>query len=127
MAAKAMVTLSPERVAWWEQFQSLAELRVQEGNLLCGERLWQIVKSPDKTGTLLIQSTRHPDDSVECSLDLQTAVLRCRPGTDMESPGLMYRLQRDDGECSVEQALHWILDQLVWREDCDCGAAELES
>jgi hypothetical protein len=114
MAAKA-VSLSPERIAWWDRFQNLAELRIAESNLLSGECLWQIVKSQDG-GVLLIQSTRHPGDFLECSADLQAAILRCRPAPALESSGLVFCVQQE-GDCTVEQALHQILDQLVWRED----------
>jgi hypothetical protein len=117
MAAKA-VSLSPERIAWWDRFQNLAELRIAESNLLSGECLWQILKSQDG-GVLLIQSTRHPGDFLECSADLQAAILRCRPAPALESAGLVFRVQQD-GDCTVEQALHLILDQLVWREEGGC-------
>lgn len=117
MAAKA-VSLSPERIAWWDRFQNLAELRIAESNLLSGECLWRIVKSQDG-GALLIQSTRHPGDFLECSADLQAAVLRCRPAPALDAAGLVFRVQQE-GDCSVEQALHQILDQLVWREDGGC-------
>src|SRR5262249_50983874 len=93
MAAKAG-SLSPERIAWWDRFQNLAELRIAESNVLSGECLWRIVKSQDG-GVLLIQSTRHPGDFLECSADLQAAVLCCRPAPALEAAGLVFRVQQD--------------------------------
>jgi hypothetical protein len=135
MAPKAVVTLAKDRSApaakavtgWWDRFQSLAEVRVQEGNLVAGERLWHIVKSPDVVQALIIQSTRHPADFVECSLDGQSRVLTCRQGSAIGSGVLSFQLPEAplpaEGRCTVEQALGLILDQLVWLEDGDSLAA----
>jgi hypothetical protein len=124
MAAKAVGTLGNERSIWWDRFQSLAEVRVQEGNLLAGEQLWRIVKSPELAHALVIQSTRSSADSMECSLDGQTCVLTCRPGSAITSEIMSFQLPaslagqapRTESECTIEQALCLILDQLVWEE-----------
>jgi hypothetical protein len=127
MAPKAVVALPKERISWWDRFQNLAETRVQEGNLLAGERLWQIVKSPDVVQALIIQSTRYPSDFVECSLDGQSCVLTCRSGAAIGSGVLSFHMPdakagftlASECECTIEQALGLILDQLVWVEEGD--------
>jgi hypothetical protein len=127
MAPKAVVALPKERTGWWDRFQNLAEIRVQEGNLLAGERLWQIVKSPDVMQALIIQSTRHPADFVECSVDRQARVLTCRSGSAIGSGILSFSMREaSESECTIEQALGLILDQLTWADDGDC-ASETES
>jgi hypothetical protein len=122
MAAKAVAIFGTEKSVWWDRFQNLAESRVQEGNLLAGEQIWQIVKSPELAQVLTIQSTRRPADYVECSMDGQSCVLMCRPGSDIAGEVLSFQLPvanaeqqpRQKSECTIEQALGQILDQLVW-------------
>lgn len=123
MAAKAFA-VPTERSIWWDRFQNLAEVRVQEGNLLAGEQIWQVVKSPELAQALVIQSTRHPADFVECSLDGQSCVLTCRPASATASDVLSFQLPqamaeqqpRAESECTIEQALGLILDQLIWED-----------
>jgi hypothetical protein len=110
---------SAEHIQCWNQFQSLAEGRVNEGNLVAGERLWELVKSPDPAGRLIIRSSSEPADCVECSLD--AGVLTCRPGPAIECDALVFRvaadtagmLLADEPRFTLDQALTMILDQLV--------------
>jgi len=116
---------SAEHIQCWNQFQSLAEGRVNEGNLVAGERLWELVKSPDPTGGLIIRSSSDPADSFECSLN--AGVLTCRPGSAIECDALEFRLAgdtvgmllADEHRFTLEQALTTILDTLVSMDDCE--------
>ena len=122
--APKMVAPSAEHIQCWNQFQSLAEGRVKEGNLVAGECLWELVKSPDPVGRLIIRSSSDPADSIECWLD--AGVLTCRPGSAIEGDALEFRLAgdsfgkpSDEHRFTLEQALTMILDKLVWMDSCD--------
>ena len=117
--APKVVAPGAEHIQCWNQFQSLAEARVNEGNLVAGERLWELVKLPDPAGRLIIRSSNDPDHFVECSL--HAGVLTCRPGSAIECDALVFRfagdtagmLLADEHRFTLEQALTIILDQLV--------------
>jgi hypothetical protein len=123
--APKMMARSVEHIQCWNQFQSLAEGRVNEGNLVAGERLWELVKSPDPAGRLVIRSSSDPADSFECSLN--AGVLTCRPGSAIECDALEFRLAgdgagmllADEHRFTVEQALTMILDTLVSMDSCE--------
>src|SRR5215469_15869626 len=93
MAPRMVDAPSAEHIQCWNQFQSLAEGRVNEGNLVAGERLWELVKSSDPAGRLIIRSSSDPADSVECSLN--AGVLTCRSGSRIECDALEFRLAGD--------------------------------
>jgi hypothetical protein len=109
----------------WERFRFLAACRVQEGNLVAGERLWEIVDSSGGAPLFTIQSTTDANDSLECSLDPQTGVLNCRPGPSIKTSALRFelpggtggQLRRDGADCTLDQAIALLLDQLVWVEE----------
>lgn len=119
MAPKMVATPSAEHIQCWNYFQSLAEGRVNEGNLVAGKRLWELVKSSDPAGRLIIRSSSDPADSFECWLN--AGVLTCRPGSAIECDALEFRLagdtagmlSADEHQLTIEQALTTILDQLV--------------
>ena len=126
MAAKAVaVPLAAEHIRFWDRFQSLAEQRIREGNLVSGEQLWEIVTSPGVAPRFTIQSTRHAAESLECSLNLETGVLTCRPGTAIKADPLNFHilrgiadtLRRNCENCTLEQAMDLILDELLWIEE----------
>lgn len=127
MAPKMVAAPSTEHTQCWNQFQSLAEGRVKEGNLVAGECLWELVKWPDPEGRLVIRSSSDPADSVECSLN--AGVLTCRPGSAIECDALEFRLagdsvgipSADEHRFTLEQALTMILDKLVSADSCECG------
>jgi len=110
---------SAEHIQCWNLFQSLAEGRVKEGNLVAGERLWEVVKPPDRASRLIIRSSSNPDDCVECSLD--AGILTCQPGSAIECDSLVFRLAgdtagmvlADEHRFTLDQALTMMLDQLV--------------
>jgi hypothetical protein len=126
-----------EYIQCWNRFQSLAEGRIDEGNLVAGERLWELVKSQDPGRRLVIRSSIDPADFVECSLDLGAGVLTCRPGSAIECDTLVFRLADgtagrllvDERQFTLEQAVTMILDKLVWMDSCEGqveGAPEIE-
>ena len=125
MAPRMVAAPSAEHIQCWNQFQSLAEGRVNEGNLVAGECLWELVKSSDPAGRLIIRSSSDPADSVECSLN--AGVLTCRPGSAIECEALEFRLAgditgmplADEHRFTLEQALTMILDKLVSMESCE--------
>ncbi len=116
-----------EHIEIWDRFRSLAAGRVHEGNMLAGERLWEIVNSPDREArlNLTIQSTKHPADLVACRLDPKANLLTCSPGPANHSGPLTFdllgepveRLRRGAWEGTLDQALNLILDQLLWTEE----------
>jgi hypothetical protein len=124
MAPRVVAASSVERIQCWNRFQSLAEGRIHEGNLVAGERLWELVKSPHPARRLIIRSSIDPADFVECSLDPGAGVLTCRPGSAIECDDLVFRLAGDtadmllvdDRQFTLEQALTMILDRLVWMD-----------
>jgi hypothetical protein len=125
MAAKALVLPPAARlVALWDEFQQLSEHGLREGNMVAGEQLWTIVRSPGEL-SFAIQSTRDPADFVECSLDCESRVLTCRPGPAVVAGALTFQLdeQRSGALCrngvdyTLSQVLSLILDELVWIED----------
>ena len=128
MAPKAVAATPTEHIECWNRFLSLAEGRIREGNLVADERRWELVKSPDPAGRLIIRSSTNPADFVECTLD--GGVLTCRPGSAIECDALVFRIAGENAgmlldECrfTLEQALTMILDQLVWVDSC---AGEVE-
>jgi hypothetical protein len=122
MAPKMVAAPSAEHIQCWNRFQSLAEGRINEGNLVAGERLWELVKTPDPAGRLIIRSTSDAAGFVECSL--HAGVLTCRLGSALECDALVFRLADDasgmplgdEHRFALEQALTRILDQLVSME-----------
>lgn len=129
MAPKMVAAPSAEHIQCWTRFQSLAEGRINEGNLVAGERLWELVKSPDLPARLIIRSSSDHGEFVECSLDAD--VLTCRPGLAIDCNALVFRLAGDAGgmastdehRFTIEQALTMVLDRLV---SMDSGEGELE-
>jgi hypothetical protein len=115
---------SVEHIQCWNRFQSLAESRIHEGNLVAGERLWELLKSPDPRGRLIIRSSRDPAVFIECSFDPGAGILTCRLGSAIECDALAFRLAGDtvgmlwvdERQFRPEQALTMILDQLVWMD-----------
>ena len=127
MAPRAVAAPSVDYTQCWNRFQSLTEGRIHEGNVVAGERLWELVKSPDPGRQLIIRSSIDPADFVECSLDPGAGVLTCQPGSAIECDVLVFRLADDtaggllvdDRQFSLEQAVTMILDQLVWMDSCE--------
>lgn len=125
MAPKMVAAPSAEHIQCWNQFQFMAEGRVKEGNLVAGECLWELVKSPGPERRLVIRSSSDPADSVECSLN--AGVLTCRPGSAIECEALEFRLagdsagmpSTDEHRFTLEQALTMILDKLVSIDSCE--------
>jgi len=125
MAGSALVPVPTELFDVWQQFQSLAEARVLEGNIVAGERLWEVVKSADLGGVLIIQSTRRPANSVKCSVNARERLLTCQSGSAFGQPVLAFyvrggstvQLCCGQGEFTLHEALSQVLDQLVWTEE----------
>jgi hypothetical protein len=125
MAPGTVGAPSAEHTRCWNLFQSLAEGRIKEGNLVAGERLWELVKSSDPSNRLIIRSSSDPDDCVECSLD--SGILTCQPGSAIECGALVFRLAgdtvgmvlADEHRFTLDQALTMMLDQLVSADRCD--------
>jgi len=126
MAAKAAIVLFPAKdTEFWERFHRMTEQRVVEGNVVAGERLWEIERTPCVPLSFTIRSTIDPSDFVECSLNVEASVVTCRPGPVIKGGPLAFRLtgaalqalQHHTEECTVEQAIGLILDRLVWIGD----------
>lgn len=118
MAAKAVaVSITPDLTALWQRFQMLVEHRVCEGNILAGERLWEILKSPGVGLGITIRSTRYASGSVECSLDPESGVLTCRAGVENRLEPLELRVLGAFVDCALGRAIDRILDELVGIED----------
>jgi hypothetical protein len=106
------------------RFRTVAERHVKEGNLLAGERLWEVVQSPDGTTLLTIRSTRWAADSVECAFDATTGALTCAPGPAIAAPTLVFQIlpdapgmvRRGGVECTIDEAVNLVLDELVWTD-----------
>lgn len=72
-----------------------------------------------------IQSTRCSADFLDCLLDSETAILRCRPGSAIGSGPLKFRVAgerlcgfgRNSGDYTDYDAVTLILDKLAWIED----------
>lgn len=114
MAAKAAIVLFPAKdTEFWKRFHRMTEQRVVEGNVLAGERLWEIGSTPCVPLSFTIRSTIDPSDFLECSLDAEAGVVTCRPGPSIKAGTLAFRLtgaavqplQHDTEECTVEQAI----------------------
>ena len=127
MAANAAMAPSlAKETGLWDRFQCVAEQRIKEGNLLAGERLWEIGRSPGMPHTFTIRSTIDPADFLECSLDGEAGVLTCTPGSAIRADPLRFQvsgetagaLGREGRDFTLEQAIFLILDELVWIEDC---------
>ncbi|MFN7992668.1 MAG: hypothetical protein U0Q18_03665 [Bryobacteraceae bacterium] len=132
MAARApIVPAVSAGMDLWDRFLSLAEQYVQEGNFLAGECLWEIGKLPGTLSAMVIRSTMDPAGSVECSFDPETGVLTCAPGSGARVNPVSFQLLRtaadetrtEGGTCTLEHAIAFILDELVWIED---GCAQLD-
>ena len=128
MAANAFsVPMATADTNFWNRFRCLAERRVSEGNVVAGERLWELVPSSGWESRFIVRSTKYLCDCVECSLDLESGFITCTPGSATDSSQVRFqllegkhgKLRRDGVECTIDQAVAWILDQLVWVEDCD--------
>jgi hypothetical protein len=126
MAANAAIALSPAKdTEFWKLFHRLTEQRVVEGNVLAGERLWEIGSIPCVPLSFTIRSTIDPYDFLECSWDAKAGVVTCRPGPAIKAGLIVFRLtravvpslQHDTEECTVEQAIGLMLDRLVWIGD----------
>ena len=122
MAAKAAIIPFPAKnTEFWKRFHQMTEQRVVEGNVLAGERLWEIPSTPCGPFSFTIRSTIDPSDFVECSLDAEASVVTCRPEPVIKAGPLAFRLtgaagqplQHDTEECTVEQAIGLMLDRLV--------------
>lgn len=129
MAAKALVVpVCFEDAGFWDEFRRHTENRVREGNILAGERLWELVLSSSPGSRLMVRSTKHGADRIECTMDLGSRLLTCVPGSAIGSDPLIFhliegtswKLARDGVECTIDQAVAWILDRLVWLEDRTC-------
>lgn len=92
----------------------LAECRVEESNILAGERLWDIVEVPGPGQSLVIRSTRRPGGFLDCSLDSDAGTVTCRPGPAVDSAPLTFQLaeRRADLPCALKQFIVLILDEL---------------
>ena len=123
----AAMTTSLSSACVWRRFRCLAERHIEEGNLVAGERLWEIVPSPDESAALTIRSTRWTSDSVECAYDASTGALTCAPGTAIVAPTLTFHVCTDDPgmfrrggvDCTVDEAVALVLDELVWFESSE--------
>jgi hypothetical protein len=108
----------------WERFRGLAERYIEEGNVVAGERLWEVVPSPQPATVLTIRSTRRAGDSVECAFDASTGAIVCAPGPAVPAatvtfhahPDLPGKVRRGELICTVDEAINLILDELVWDE-----------
>jgi hypothetical protein len=108
----------------WRQFRTLAERHIQEGNLVAGERLWEVVPADDDSW-LTIRSTRWAADSVECVFDAVTGSLTCAPGAAIAAPPFTFQVlpggtvRRGGVECTLDEAVNLVLDELVWKEEAE--------
>jgi hypothetical protein len=109
----------------WRQFRALAQRHIDEGNLVAGERIWEIVQSGDPATWLTIRSTRWAADSVDCVFDVSTGSLTCAPGAAIAAPPLTFQVlpggivRRGGVECTIDEAVNLILDELVWKEEAE--------
>ncbi len=126
MAAKAAAIVSAaEHSGFWTRFRRLTEDRVREVNAIAGEPLWEVVTPEESLGAFTIQSTRCPGDYLECQLDSETAILRCKPGSAIGSGPMKFRLAagrlygfgREGGQYTDYDAVTLILDKLAWIEE----------
>jgi hypothetical protein len=128
MAASAVVAEpAPERMAAWSRIRSLSQKRIHEGNAVAGERLWTLTGNPEVT-CFTIGHVGPGEEYIECSLDLETWILTCRPGRAREGGVLLFEsmagssasLRHAGSDRSVEEAVTLILDELVrhsgWEE-----------
>jgi hypothetical protein len=109
----------------WEQFRKLAVERVNEGNALAGERLWEVVESGSQPGRLLIRSTACPSNLADCRIDPRTRVLLCRNESSSQRTALKFHfvqgtppvLRSGGREFTINEALSEVLDRLVWADE----------
>jgi hypothetical protein len=108
----------------WRRFRTIAERHIEEGNLVAGERLWEIIAADDSRW-LTIRSTRWAADSVECVFDASTGSLTCAPGAAISAPPLTFQVlpgglvRRGGVECTIDEAVNLVLDELVWKEEAE--------
>jgi hypothetical protein len=128
MAGSIAAPYPDEVIRLWNRFQDVAEARVREGNLVAGEPLWEILKSPGAAGELIIRSIQRPATCVECRLNLRESVLTSKctgaPALRFELRGEGVRAPgTENARIGIEQIVTLILDQLVWVDDWDALAA----
>src|SRR3954447_8079591 len=81
MAARAvLVPADTADLEFWYCFQRIIEQRLSEGNILAGERLWELAPSSGPEPRFTIRATGYQADCIECELDLESNVLSCTPG-----------------------------------------------
>ena len=126
MAARALVIPAGSAgMDLWQRFLSLADQYVQEGNFLAGECLWEIGTLPGACSAMVIRSTTDPAGFVECSFDSETGILSCRPGSAIRVDPVSFplfdvandALRQECGACTLEEAISFVLDELVSIED----------
>ncbi len=126
MSARAVaVPVDVTNTGFWSLLQGLAEQRVSECNIVAGELLWELVRSSSGGMQFTIRSARDQSDSIDCSLDRETGVLTCAPGAGINAESLTFQvlgatcwtLQSASEDCTVDQAVARMLDQLIWIED----------
>ena len=135
MAAQAGIVPSiAHKMDFWDRFQCLTEQRVKEANFVAAERLWEIGKAAGAAQTLTIRSTIDPSNFLECSLDAEAGVLTCRQGSALKVDSLRFQLlggtvdmlRREGRDCTLDQAITLILDELVWIDECLGESNDLE-
>ena len=126
MAAKAVVVrVEASENRLWSLLRRLAEQRVSEGNIVAGERLWELVPSSSEELQFTIRSIRDQSDSIECLLDPETGVLTCKTGAVINGESLTFQLlggtcwkmQCAGKNCTIDEVIARMLDQLIWIED----------
>lgn len=127
MAAKSVaIPMASDRTALWTQFQDLAKHLIDEGNTIAGERLWSLVTTSGPSPKFTIGCSKAKDDRVECSLNMETGVVTCKPGPASDRAPFRFEFMPDPGgklwgwgkAWSLEEALAMILGELVWTQDC---------
>ena len=122
MAASAVVAgPAPERMAAWSRFRSVAQQRIHEGNAVAGERMWALTHEDARIPCFTIGCTLSGDNYVECSLDVETWLLTCKPGPAGGNSALIFEilagssaaLRHAGRDRSVEEAVTLILNELV--------------
>lgn len=120
-ASASVVGPAPERLAVWNRFRSLSQQRIQEGNVVAGERLWTLVDAAAGVPGFTIVHAGCSEDSVVCSLDLASWTLTCTPGPTAGCAALTFaltgrsriRLRHEGRERTLDEAVTLILDALV--------------
>jgi hypothetical protein len=126
MGAKAVVVpVEVSENGFWSVLRRLAEQRVSEANIVAGERLWELVPSSGGTMQFTIRSIRDQSDSIECLLCPETGVLTCKTGAAINGESLTFQLlggtcwtmQCAGKNCTIDDVIARMLDQLIWIED----------